>query len=44
MDNGIESMTDIAIEAFMHTIQSRELYIIIGGIICIFLVDKIMKS
>jgi hypothetical protein len=39
----IESMTDIAIEAFIHTIQSRELYIIILGIVCIFYFDKIMK-
>ena len=39
----IESMTDIAIEAFMHTIQSRELYIIILGIVCIYYFDKIMK-
>ena len=37
-------MTDIAIDTFIQMIQSREIYIIIGGIICIFLVDKIMKS
>ena len=37
-------MTDIAIEAFIQMIQSREIYIIIGGIICIFLLDKMMKS
>ena len=37
-------MTDIAIEAFMHTIQSKEVYIIILGCICVYFVDKIMKS
>jgi hypothetical protein len=37
-------MTDIAIEAFIRMIQNREIYIIIGGIICIFLLDKMMKS
>ena len=37
-------MTDIAIEAFMHTIQSKEVYIIILGGICVYFVDKIMKS
>ena len=36
-------MTDIAIEAFMHTIQSREIYIIILGGVCVYYVDKIMK-
>ena len=37
-------MTDIAIEAFIHTIQSKEVYIIILGIVCIYYFDKIMKS
>ena len=37
-------MTDIAIEAFMHTIQSKEIYIIIFVCICIYYFDKIMKS
>ena len=37
-------MTDIAIEAFMHTIQSETVYIIIIGGICIYFFDKIMKS
>ena len=37
-------MTDIAIEAFMHTIQSKEIYIIILGGICVYFFDKIMKS
>ena len=37
-------MTDIAIEAFMHTIQSKEIYIIILECICIYYFDKIMKS
>ena len=36
-------MTDIAIEAFMHTIQSRYLYMIILGGICIYFIDKIKK-
>ena len=40
----IESMTDIAIEAFMHTIQSKEVYIIILAGISIYFIDKIMKS
>ena len=44
MDNGIENMTDIAIEAFMHTIQSKEVYIIILAGISIYFIDKIMKS
>ena len=39
-----ENMTDIAIEAFIHTIQSKEVYIIILGIVCIYYFDKIMKS
>ena len=38
-----ENMTDIAIEAFKHTIQSKEVYIIILGGIGIYFVDKIMK-
>jgi len=37
-------MTDIAIEAFKHTIQSKEVYIIILACICIYYFDKIMKS
>ena len=37
-------MTDIAIEAFMHTIQSKEVYIIISVGICVYFVDKLMKS
>ena len=37
----IESMTDIAIEAFM---QHKIVYIIILGGICVYFVDKIMKS
>ena len=34
----------LAIDTFIQMIQSREIYIIIGGIICIFLLDKMMKS
>ena len=37
----IESMTDIAIEAF---IQHKEIYIVILGIVCVYYFDKIMKS
>ena len=37
-------MTDIAIEAFKHTIQSKEIYIIIFVCIFIYYFDKIMKS
>ena len=37
-------MTDIAIEAFMHTIQSKTVYIIILGGICIYFVDKIRRN
>jgi hypothetical protein len=36
-------MTDIAIEAFMHTIQSKEVYIIILIGICVYFVDEIIK-
>ena len=37
-------MTELAIEAFMYTIQSKTVYIIILGGIGIYFVDKIMKS
>ena len=36
-------MTELAIEAFMHTIQSKTVYIIILGGICIYFIDKIKK-
>jgi hypothetical protein len=34
----------LAIDTFIQMIQSREIYIIIGGCICVYFVDKIMKS
>ena len=37
-------MTDIAIEAFKQMMHSKEIYIIILGIVCIYYFDKIMKS
>jgi hypothetical protein len=34
----------LAIDTFIQMMQSREIYIIIGGIICVFLVDKIRRN
>ena len=39
-----ENMTDIAIKSFIQMMHSKEIYIIILGIVCIYYFDKIMKS